>query len=226
MKYTIAFDVYGTLIDTSGVFNSLERLMGEQANTFMDTWRNKQLEYSFRRGLMNKYVDFALCTKHALSFSCQFHHVELTESQKEALMKEYTILPAFPDVREALEALKKAGHQLFAFSNGSKKAVSGLLSHAKIIDLFDGVISVENMETFKPNPTVYEYFNRQSKSEKNSAWLISGNPFDVIGAISYGMRAAWVQRSPKTIFDPWGIEPTAIVNTLTDLSAKLEKNPY
>jgi 2-haloacid dehalogenase len=40
------------------------------------------------------------------------------------------------------------------------------------------------------------------------------------------MRAAWVQRSPKTIFDPWGIEPTAIVNTLTDLSAKLEKNPY
>jgi 2-haloacid dehalogenase len=46
MKQTLAFDVYGTLINTSGVFNSLELLIGEKAKPFMDTWRNKQLEYS------------------------------------------------------------------------------------------------------------------------------------------------------------------------------------
>lgn len=50
MKYTLALDVYGTLINTSGVFNSLEKMMGDKAKRFMDTWRNRQLEYSFRQG--------------------------------------------------------------------------------------------------------------------------------------------------------------------------------
>jgi len=63
MKYTLAFDVYGTLIDTSGVFNSLHQMIGEKAKIFMDTLRSKQLKYSFRRGLMNKYTDFSVCTK-------------------------------------------------------------------------------------------------------------------------------------------------------------------
>jgi 2-haloacid dehalogenase len=114
--------------------------------------------------------------------------------------------------------------RLFAFSNGSEKAVSNLLTNAKIIDRFDGIISVEKMETFKPNPLVYAYFNKESKSSKQDSWLISSNPFDVIGAISYGMRSAWLQRSPDSIFDPWGIEPTTIINKLTDLSLKLEMN--
>lgn len=37
MKYTLAFDVYGTLINTSGAFNSLEKMIGEKAKPVMDT---------------------------------------------------------------------------------------------------------------------------------------------------------------------------------------------
>jgi FMN phosphatase YigB (HAD superfamily) len=44
---------------------------------------------------------------------------------------------------------------------------------------------------------------------------------DVIGAISAGMRAAWVQRSKDTIFDPWGIEPTITVSNLGELYGKI-----
>jgi 2-haloacid dehalogenase len=224
MKYTIAFDVYGTLINTSAVYTSLEGLIGSQAKIFMDTWRNKQLEYSFRRGLMNKYVDFSVCTKDALAYCCQFFSIKLTQSQKDALMKEYTILPAFPDVKDALDDLKKAGHKLFAFSNGSKSAVSMLLTNAKIFDLFDGIISAEGVETFKPNPLVYAHFNKESHSDKATSWLISSNSFDVIGAVSYGMQSAWVNRSSASTFDPWGIEPTITINKLTDLSMRLELN--
>jgi 2-haloacid dehalogenase len=49
--------------------------------------------------------------------------------------------------------------------------------------------------------------------------LISSNPFDVIGAISSGMRAAWVQRSPDAVYDPWDVPPTLTVNSLPDLVA-------
>jgi 2-haloacid dehalogenase len=224
MKYTLAFDVYGTLINTSGVFDSLEQLIGDQAKVFMDTWRSKQLEYSFRRGLMNKYIDFSVCTKDSLEFCCQLFKIQLTTIQKDALLNEYSILPTFPDVKAGLENLKKSGHKLFAFSNGSKNTVSKLLNNAKIIDVFDGIVSVEDVSTFKPNPVVYDYFNKQTNSVKSNSWLISSNPFDVIGAISFGMRSAWIKRSPDSIFDTWGIEPTITIEKLTDLSLKLEIN--
>ncbi len=70
---------------------------------------------------------------------------------------------------------------------------------------------------------VYEYFNKETHSTKSNSWLISSNPFDVIGAVSYGMRSAWIQRTPDSIFDPWGIEPTITINKLTDLPLQLEK---
>jgi len=52
----------------------------------------------------------------------------------------------------------------------------------------------------------------------DDAWLISSNPFDVIGAISAGWHAAWIERDPAKIFDPWGIEPDLVVKDLIELS--------
>lgn len=222
MKYTLAFDVYGTLINTSGVFNSLEKMIGNKAKPVMDTWRSKQLEYSFRRGLMNKFVDFSVCTNDALEFSCKSFKVNLSDTQKEALMNEYKVLPAFEDVKEGLQTLKNKGHNIYAFSNGSTNAVSNLLINAEIMHLFNGVVSVEDVKVFKPSPLVYKNFNKKTASTKENSWLISGNPFDVIGAASYGMKTAWIQRSSETIFDPWGIKPSEIINGITELSSKLE----
>ena len=223
MKYTLAFDVYGTLINTSGVFNTLEEMIGEKAKIFMDSWRNKQLEYSFRRGLMNQFVDFSICTQNALDYCCQAFAVYLSSRQKETLLHEYTVLPTFPDVKTGLQTLKEAGHSLYAFSNGSKNAISTLLINAEIRDLFNGIVSVEDVKVFKPSPLVYEHFNTETNSTPSNSWLISSNPFDVIGAISYGMRSAWVQRTPDSIFDPWGIEPSLTIKKTTDLKDQLEK---
>jgi len=221
MKYTLALDVYGTLIDTSAVLQTLVNLIGDKALVFSNTWRDKQLEYSFRRGQMDLFVDFSVCTKDALEYTCLLHNVDLETDQKTSLMQSYTVLPAFPDVEEALQNLKKDGHRLFAFSNGSKSAVRNLLINSKIIDHFDGVVSVETIGTFKPSPKVYAHFNESTSSNKSDTWLISGNPFDVLGALNYGMHSAWVRRSPSAIFDPWGIEPSTIVKDLNALPAAL-----
>ncbi len=222
MKYTLAFDVYGTLINTSGVYDTLEKVVGTNAFQFMETWRTKQLEYSFRRGLMDRYVDFSICTKEALDYCCLTLQVDLSSDKKKELMNTYKILPAFNDVETALEELKSKGHRLFAFSNGSKNAVSTLLENANITSFFDGVVSVENLKTFKPNPKVYAYFNVTTRSEKQDSWLISGNTFDVIGAASYGMKTAWVQRNEKVVFDPWEHQPTVTITSLADLPEKLK----
>lgn len=223
MAPTLAFDVYGTLIDTHGVVGKLTELLGDdgKAQSFSQTWRDKQLEYSFRRGLMQNYENFAVVTRDALNYADQFCQTQLTDAQKSELLAVYRTLPAFHDVESGLTELKNAGCKLFAFSNGSADAVETLLQAAGIRDFFDGVVSVDDMKSFKPNPGVYSHFMRESGATGAEAWLISSNPFDVIGSISAGMNAAWVKRSPNAIFDPWGIEPTTIVSNLTELKSNI-----
>ena len=218
MAVTLAFDVYGTLIDTHGVVAKLGELVGGRATEFSSAWRDKQLEYSFRRGLMQNYENFAVCTRDALDYTCARFGVDFTSAEKQALLDIYRELPAFDDVRDALSDLAGRGCRLYAFSNGSAEAVETLLSAAGIRERFLGVVSCDDMRSFKPNPAVYAHFLRKSQASGSEAWLISGNPFDVIGAISAGMRGAWVRRSADAVFDPWGIEPTVTVTSINELA--------
>ncbi|MGK0299080.1 MAG: 2-haloacid dehalogenase [Gammaproteobacteria bacterium] len=221
MAITLAFDVYGTLINTDGVLVELKQLIGEKAEEFSQTWRNKQLEYSFRRGLMQNYVNFSVCTSHALDFSCSYYNVAISKNQKDKLLGIYSVLPVFSDVEDSLSNLHKANFRLFALSNGTANAVDKLLVTANIRDCFLGIISVDELKTFKPNPAIYKYFLKKSVSIANDAWLISSNPFDVIGAISAGMKAAWLKRSDDMLFDPWDIQPTITVKTLSELEKEI-----
>ncbi len=223
-KTVLAFDVYGTLIDTQGVLDALQKVMGDTAPAFSKLWREKQLEYSFRRGLMRDYVDFSVCTRHALDYACLALKHPLKETVRDELMAVYKTLPAFPDALAGLEAAKAAGLTCYAFSNGSAAAVEGLLTHAGIRDFFAGVISVEALQTFKPNPDVYQHLLNTAEVNAENAWLISGNPFDVLGALNHGMKTAWVKRSDEAIFDPWGPEPTLTVKSLLNLIGKVAIN--
>jgi 2-haloacid dehalogenase len=220
---TLAFDVYGTLIDTHGVIVALKKHVGDQAADFSRAWRDKQLEYSFRRGLMQNYENFAVCTSNALDHTCAYFDTPLSREEKDELLGVYRVLPAFDDVAEGLARAKQAGFRMYAFSNGSADAVETLLEHAGIRDYFIGVVSVDEIKTFKPNPGVYCHFLRRAGATGADAWLVSSNPFDVIGAVSSGMRAAWVKRTPDAIFDPWGIEPTLTVDSLANLAERIDR---
>jgi 2-haloacid dehalogenase len=218
MAVTLAFDVYGTLIDTHGVVAKLGEFVGDRATDFSSAWRDKQLEYSFRRGLMQNYENFAVCTRDALDYTGARFGVDITPAEKQALLDIYRELPAFDDVQDALSDLAARGYRLYAFSNGSAEAVETLLSAAGIRERFVGVVSCDDIRSFKPNPAVYAHFLRKAQATGSEAWLISGNPFDVIGAISAGMRGAWVRRSADAVFDPWGIEPTVTVTSINELA--------
>lgn len=221
MGITLAFDIYGTLIDTGGVTVALKSIAGSQAAEFSRLWRDKQLEYSFRRGLMQNYKDFSICTRQALDYACLFFHIKLSEDEKQKLMAEYRVLPLFDDVKEGLELIKSSEFSMYAFSNGRSDLVDEVLKNAGIRSYFIDVISVDEIKSYKPNPEVYTHFLRRTDSICAESWLVSSNSFDVIGAISSGMRAIWIQRTPEEIFDPWEIKPTFIINSLLQLSEKI-----
>ena len=221
MTIALAFDIYGTLIDPHGVVDELAQHVGERAQEFSGIWRDKQLEYTFRRGLMGRYENFVVCTRQALDYTDSLLQTGLDESAKTALMQIYRMLPAYADVPASLQALADAGFRMFGFSNGVAEAVSGLLEHAQIDQYFEGVVSVDALRTFKPNPEVYRHFIDVAGTDAEHCWLVSSNGFDVIGAVSAGMKAAWLQRSSAVVFDPWGIDATLVVNSLSELPAKI-----
>lgn len=221
MRQVLAFDVYGTLIDTHGVVEQLEAVVGADAAAFSQAWRDRQLEYAFRRGLMQNYVDFATCTRQALEHTCASRGVALSAAQCDALLDRYRRLPAFADAVPGLAALAAAGHRLFAFSNGTAGAVETLLRGAGLRDFFEDVVSVDELRSYKPNPAVYAHFLRRAGCTGDAASLVSANPFDVIGAVSAGMRGVWVRRSPQAVFDPWELRPTLTVAGLDELQQRL-----
>ncbi|HLW44022.1 MAG TPA: haloacid dehalogenase type II [Candidatus Acidoferrales bacterium] len=217
----LAFDVYGTLIDPFRMEEHLRAAFGEKAKEASELWRGKQIEYSFRRALMKKYRNFDACTAQALRFVSAQLGISLSGEAQEKLLSKYLELPAYPDVTSALDELAARGFTIAACSNGTESAVRGLLDHAGVLALFSKIVSVDPIRTFKPDPAVYEHLISEVNSRKEMVWLISSNPFDVIGAKAYGLRTAWVQRDPKRVFDPWEFEPDVVVHGLAELPGKL-----
>ena len=220
MKITLGFDVYGTLVDPSGMAKHLADDLGSEAASFAEFWREKQLEYSFRRGLMQNYADFSICTSDALYLTCRRFKVSISSERRAELLGLYQHLPRFDDVTPALQSLQTA-FRLFAFSNGKRSQIDAVLSNANILDYFEGVVTADDVRSFKPSPAVYSYARRVTGAWSSPFWLISSNPWDVIGARSAGLSSAWVQRSDEKIYDPWGVEPNISVRSLIDLPAAL-----
>ena len=219
---TLAFDVYGTLIDPLGIAVALQEYADDDAPAFAAAWRAKQLEYLFRRGLGRKYQPFSVCTRQALDFTCLSTGVDIPVVSRDALMARYLELPAFEEAARALESLNASGWRCFAFSNGEPQDVDTLLDNAGLLPYLKGVVSVHETRSYKPDPSVYGFFLENTGALLGQTWLVSGNPFDVLGALEVGWKAAWVRRDSSLVFDPWGLDPTLVTDSLSGLVRALE----
>lgn len=214
---TLAFDVYGTLVDTAGVTDRLAEVVGDRAAEFAERWRATQLDYTWRRALMRRYVDFDTCTAQALEHTAGVMGVALSDPQRQALHDGYSALPAFPDAGPALTALTGAGTRLVAFTNGTASTVDPLLERAGLRGLLDDVVSTDEIGSFKPDPAVYHHLLERVATRGTRTVVVSGNSFDVLGALSAGLRAAWLRRSDTVVLDPWQVEPDLTISSLTEL---------
>lgn len=213
----IGFDVFGTLVDPTGVADPLRPFAGERTEMLVGEWRRSQLEYAFRRAAMEQYRPFDRVTRAALDRALVVTGVDIPEADREDLVAAWTRLPAFGDAAPALDALRARGHHCVAFSNGTAKGLETLLDHAGLAAHLDDVLSVETVGTYKPAPAVYDHLVAAGGADRNATWLVSGNAWDVIGAGTAGLATAWLQRDERTSFDPWDYTPDQVVHTLARL---------
>ena len=100
----LVFDAYGTLYDVHSVVRRCETCFPGKGTQLSQLWRAKQLEYTWQRSLMQRYVPFSEITREALAYSCAALGVDAATHMEE-LMGEYLRLAPFPEVPAALERL-------------------------------------------------------------------------------------------------------------------------
>ena len=199
----------------------LQRYIGEdKAMPFATLWRDKQLEYSFRRSMMNQYEPFYTCTSNALDYCIEAFGVNITRDQHFSLIKRYQTLPAYKDVMPCLSSIsERSDIKIYALTNGPLEDVERLFEDVAINQYFKDIISVDEIQKYKPDPMVYQHFLDRTNARATDSWLISGNAFDVIGASSYGMNSIWIKRTDQQQMDPWGGRPTHTIQSMSELEA-------
>jgi len=196
------FDAYGTLFNVHAAIGRFRAQAGPEADRMSETWRAKQLEYSWTLTLAGHYVDFWTLTERALDFALtRFPSVD--KALRPQLLEAYFQLEAFPDARAALSALKKAGHKTGILSNGSPNMLKGAVDAAGVGGDLDAVLSVDSLKMFKPRPEVYALVTDHFKCKPADITFVSSNRWDVMAAVSVGFRGLWVNRSkmPDEYFD-------------------------
>jgi 2-haloacid dehalogenase len=212
----LVFDAYGTLYDVHSVAQRCESFWPGKGAPLSQLWRAKQLEYTWQRSLMRRYAPFSTVTREALAYACEALALELTAERMEAVMGEYNMLAAYPDVENALQSFRGAKQAIL--SNGSPDMLEPLVAHSGL--KFDAVLSVEELKVYKPAPEVYELAVRKLQVERENIGFVSSNCWDAAGAKSFGFTVYWINRAGAPL-DRLGFSPDGVLSGLGELPGKL-----
>lgn len=207
------FDAYGTLFDVRSVADAA-REVTDDAAALVATWRQKQLEYTWLRALMDRYEDFWAVTESALRYAVRRHGLTVSEAQFRRLLEAYLTLAPFPEVRTALARL--AGRPRAILSNGSPRMLAAAVASAGLARELEHVISVDRVRTYKPSPAVYALGPEALGIPAGELLFVSSNGWDVAGAKAFGYQVAWCNRLGAPA-EELGVAPDVVVRSLDQL---------
>ena len=215
----VVFDAYGTLLDVASAAGAARDVLGDRWQPLSDLWRQKQLQYTWLRGLMGKHADFWAVTGDALDFALEALRIQ-EPGLRARLMDAYGRLGPYPDAEGALRRLREAGLKTAILSNGSPRMLASAVKSARLDELLDQVLSVEEVGVYKPHPSVYRL-----ACDRLAVWpaelvFVTANGWDAWGAKAGGLRVAWCNRAGQPR-ERLGEGPDAEVGSLADLPALL-----
>ncbi|MEO8486743.1 MAG: haloacid dehalogenase type II [Betaproteobacteria bacterium] len=214
------FDAYGTLFDVHSVTAMAESLVPGHGADLSRVWRAKQLEYTWLSSLMTApgYArpDFRAVTAMALDYAVATLVLPIDAAQRADLAHAYESLSAYPDARATLQAL--APRPRWILSNGTQAMLDPLVAAAGLHDMLNGVLSVDEVDVYKPSPRVYALAVDRLRCDPASIAFVSANAWDAAGAQAAGFTAIWINRN-EAPFERHAPAPAHTVGSLGDVVA-------
>ena len=221
----LAFDQYGTIVDmqkglteTVTPFLRAKGFVGEP-NSFVTWWRRTHFENSMIDALCDRgHTPYREIGHRAVSYVMDRCGLRYTEEEVRWLVSAIEKLQPFPDVVAALEQLRSAGYKLAILSNGDRDMLDAAAPHIGF--KFDQVISVAQAGYFKPHWKAYAKAEELIGENRSAVLFVANHAFDCVGAKSYGMRTAFVDRR-KRPFGQTPHQPDLVVANFAELAATL-----
>ena len=199
LVHTLTFDAFGTILDLGG---SHAPRLGEflkskgskmTAEELWARWRYRQRIEQYQDNQFSAgHYGYLNSSRRALIYTLRSSKLPFGDVDITGIMEGWQELNPFPDAVPGLQRLQSK-FKLVVLSNGEREFLAHLVKNRIQYD-FAGVISVQDVGVFKPNPQVYRYAARMLKAEPCELLMVSSNSFDVVGARASGYRGAYVNR--------------------------------
>lgn len=193
MAKALVFDVNETLLDLRVLRDPFARVFGDAGP--MGEWFARLLHGSLVATLTDSYEDFGSLGRSSLEAVAARRGRTLSDEDRDGILGGMRTLPAHPEVPDALARLRSAGFPLATLTNSTTGSARAQLEHAGILELFDHVLSVEDVRRYKPAPEPYRMAADRLGVPPAEMRLVAAHDWDVWGAMQAGCAAAYVART-------------------------------
>jgi 2-haloacid dehalogenase len=193
------FDSNETMLDLRGMKPQVAEAFGGRGE-LMELWFSTMLYHSLVDTVTSNYHDFGIIGAACMQMVAEGHGIKLDMSRAEKTMEAMKTLPAHPDVPPGLKKMKEAGFRMYPLTNSAALVMESQLKHAGIEQYFDGRLTVEGLNIYKPHPRTYHWAASKVGTPIGNCMLIASHGWDVAGATIAGMRAAFLERPGKTVY--------------------------
>jgi len=200
---TCVFDAYGTLFDVAAAARQVAGEPGREAfgarwAEVAETWRRKQLEYSWLRAAAGIHTDFWSVTCDGLDWALEAEGLDDADLRAR-LLSLYRELTAFPEVPGVLDALRTQGMTTAILSNAAPAMLADAIESAGLGDRLDAALSAESVGVYKPDFAVYDLVGAAFGTARREVLFVSSNGWDAWAATAYGFRSVWVNRRAEPV---------------------------
>lgn len=193
----VSFDMYGTLIDWElGMKNSL-RAWTRKRNVSIDIERMPEryiaIELEVEQESYIKYREvLALAAKRLLSEQ----GIDLASDEGNIFVDSLPTWPPFPETSEVLRRLKDKGYKLAILSNIDEDLIRHSINLIGVE--FDGVITAEQVKSYKPSHGHWQRMQEVFRIPKSKVLHVAASyVHDIVPAKEMGFEAAWINRKKE-----------------------------
>jgi 2-haloacid dehalogenase len=203
------FDCYGTLVDwNAGIGRELARLLGGDEARLLERYHQVEPEVQAH----DPALPYRQVMARVLEQLASEEGVALDDSERDALGRSLPSWPVFPEVRPALEELRRRGWKLGVLTNSDRDLIEASL--AEIGVPFDAVVPAGEIDSYKPAHRHWEVFFAQTGADRAAHVHVAQSHFhDIVPANELGMPSIWINRLGE-VADP---APTRELRDLSPL---------
>lgn len=208
----VAFDVLGTLFSLDGLGPAFKRLGLPEDE--VELWLARTLRDGFALAATETFWPFAEVARGTLTRLLDDHGRPPQPDAEERAVQAFTRLTPYDDVEPALLGLRSRGILTATLTNGGRAATLQLLERSALGQLFDAVITVDDVGQWKPRPEPYLATADVLGVDPAELALVAAHAWDIHGAKRAGLAAGYVERhaGPRThVFEPPDVEARSLV---------------